>query len=140
MLSLYDLLVALGHADNGFLLENRSRIYMGIFFQSFLAILFAIRFFVLWRINDRRVWFSQGLWLVGLASIYFYNVATTGRFDLSQTPNCIDCFYYDSFRYSSVGFTLLFLAYLVVSPFKQVAFALYSLVLANRETGGLANV
>lgn len=141
VLSLYDLAVALNGADADFLATNRSEIRIAIFFHVLLIIIFICRFFTLSQTSKARPWLSQLLWLVGIFAIYSYMVLTTGSFDPNATSkNCIDCFYYQTFRYSSVGFTMVFLAYLFLSPFKEILFAVFPIFRRRSQERSISNV
>jgi hypothetical protein len=140
-LSLYDLAVALNAADAGFLAANRGEIRVAVIFHVLLIVIFTCRFFMLSRISRGRQWFSQLLWLVSMVAIYSYMVLSTGSFDLNATSkNCMDCFYYQTFRYSSVGFTEVFLAYLFLSPFKEILFAVFPIFGRREQERSVSNV
>ena len=140
-LSLYDLAVALYGAESNFLATNRREIRIAVFFHAFLIIIFTCRFFTLLRIRVGRPWFSQLLWLVGIVAIYVYMVLSTGSFDPNATSkNCMDCFYYQTFRHSSVGFTVVFLAYLFLSPVKEILFALFAVFRRPSQEISVSNV
>jgi hypothetical protein len=141
LLSLYDFGVALEHVDNSFLIENRSGwIPLAIFFHLVIAVAFFLRFCFLWSVKVRQLWLSQLLWLFGFATIYMYSFLSTGSVDLVKSHNCMDCIWYETFKYSSEGFTQIFLLYLFLSPFKELIFLVVPLFQSSPDQGRFSDV
>lgn len=102
--------------------------------QLFLAAIFSIRFILLWSKNPKYIWFSQIVWLTSWLSILAYNLVTRkvlfGSFLGERQFSCMDCMYFDTFIYASTLLTIVLLAYLFLSPLKQIL--IFIMVLGNR--------
>jgi len=117
-------------ADGWYWRENQSNIVIAVVFHLLILSIFMFRFLVLMQPNTRRLWFAQILWLLGLISIYGFIVVTRGSFFANPNDpveNCIDCFYFSTFRYASATYTVIFLFYPWLSMFKEFVLSTMSL-------------
>lgn len=117
------------HSDRDWINENRSKVFISVTFQVFIAIIFTLRFIFLWFRNNKFIWFSQICWLIGWLAIFAYQLVTAkilfGSFWGSRR-DCMDCFYSDTFLWvSSDTIVLIFIAYLFLSPIKQLLTLLF---------------
>ncbi len=117
--SLFDLLSALLRMqDLDFVSRNLYDICVAVAFHFLILATLSIRFAILFRNSLSAAWRSQLLWVVSLVWIYLYEIVTRGRlFDdpSSSASTCIDCFYFSTFRYATVTFTVVFISYPVIS-------------------------
>jgi len=119
------------HHNRGWINENLNIIFISITFQIIIALIFTLRFVFLRFKRNKFIWFSQICWFIGWLTILSYQLVTAkvlfGSF-LGGRQDCMDCFYSDTFLWLFSDYlVLLFLAYLFLSPIKQLLTLLFAL-------------
>lgn len=107
-------------------------ILIGIGFKAVITIIFLSRFILLSFKKTKFILISQIVWFLGFVTILFFKFFTTkylyGSFVKNDKFPCMDCFYYDTFLETSVFLTVILLAYLFLSPIKQIFIFLFALM------------
>jgi hypothetical protein len=129
------------HHNRDWINEKRNVIFISISFQLIISVIFTLRFIFLWfKKNNNFIWFSQISWLIGWLTILSYQLVTAkvlfGSFTkvlfgsfIGSRQDCMDCFYSDTFLWLFSDYlVLLFLAYLFLSPIKQILILLLALL------------
>jgi hypothetical protein len=121
-------------ADWGFIQTNKESMLIGVGFQFLITVILFSRFVAL---QSERFGWSFLLWVSLLLTTYFYIAATRRSF--FANPNdlgsgCMDCFYYDTFSYASVTFTVIFLCYPLISIFKELTLISVTSINAFKKT------
>lgn len=123
--------------ENQWTPENWERAFISVFFQLIIVSIFSLRFVLLWFKSSKFVWYSQIVWLGGWLAIMAYKLTTSkiyfGSFFGSRSDLCIDCFYYDTFLWTSSSLVVIFLAYLFFSPLKQIITLAASIFLQRQD-------
>lgn len=122
-----------------------NRIFLSFAFQFLMALIFTIRFILLWIKGTKFIWLSQIVWLSGWLTIYSYQLVTAkiyfGSFFGSRQSGCVDCMYYDTFLWASNGLFVMLFTYFLFSPIKQIMILIYAPFskLERKHTNNLRN-
>lgn len=123
---LYDVYLYSLYAEKEWIKENLKFIVINKGFLTLTCIAFFFRFIFLWFKESKFIWFSQIAWLSGWFVIFTYRLVTIIFF-----PNLFSfssSIYSDYFVWSSEGVAFLLIAYLYLSPIKQISVFFFSLV------------
>lgn len=113
--------------------DLKNEILVSFSFLILIAFIFSLRFIFLWFKSFKYLLFAQISWLLGWLSIYAYKLVSAkfffGSFWAGRGSDCIDCFYSQTFLFASNSLVIILLAYLIISPIKQLSTFIYSLFL-----------
>ena len=97
-----------------------------------IAIVFTIRFTLLWIKSKKFIWFNLFSWQIGWVLILAYYLTTQkfyfGSIFTQFDIHCADCIYSLLFLWASKSVAILLYSYLLFSPIKQVLILFVSLL------------
>lgn len=119
------------YAEKQWIDENLEFIVINKGFLTLICIVFFLRFVFLWFKESKFVWSSQITWLSGWLVILVYRLVTVifypSLFSFS------DSFYSEYFVWSRESTAFWLLAYLYLSPIKQILVFIFSLLANNKK-------